>query len=66
MIYALTDDLGRLVGTIDAPKGSHGVSVEYGGTREGRLDVAGIGRVVTYPNCLANIITEDLNFAVSK
>ena len=50
MIYALTDDLGRLVGTIDAPKGSHGVNVEYGGTRDGCLDVAGIGTITKLSN----------------
>lgn len=46
MKYALIDNLGRIKGTIEAPKGSDGQNIEYGPRdNNGIMHVQGIARI---------------------
>jgi hypothetical protein len=41
----LVDNLGRIVGLVAPRTGKIGASIEYGGVRDGVLDVWGIARI---------------------
>jgi hypothetical protein len=42
----LVDNLGRIVGLVAPRTGKIGENIEYGGTRDGVLDVIGIAKII--------------------
>ena len=65
MIYFLRDDLGRIVGQIERPRGAGGI-VEYGGKDRDRvLHVAGRARAIP-PSSLSRTERESQEYSPAR